>query len=66
MVLVESNQLLLNADKTKLLLFGSSQMLAKVDDFHVSLMGMQLTPSHAVKDLGVFLDSNLTFNESNI
>ena len=24
-------------------------MLAKVDDFHVSLVGKQLTPSHAAK-----------------
>ena len=44
------NQLLLNPDNTKLLLFGNRQILAKVDDFHVSLMGMQLTPSHAAKD----------------
>ena len=45
---------MLNPDKTKLLLFGSCQMLAKVDDFHVSVMGKQLTPSHAAKDRGVF------------
>ena len=45
---------MLNPDKTKLLLFGSRQMLAKVDDFHVSLLGRQLTESHAAKDLGVF------------
>ena len=38
-------------------------MLAKVDDVHVSLTGKQLTPSHAAKDCGVFLDNTLTFNE---
>jgi len=36
-------------------------MLAKVDDFHMSVKGKQLTPSHAAKDRGLFLDSTLTF-----
>ena len=41
------NQRPLNPDKTKLLLFGSGQMLANVDEFHLSLVGKRLmTPSH--------------------
>ena len=41
------NQRPLNPDKTKLLLFGSGQMSANVDEFHVSLVGKRLmTPSH--------------------
>jgi hypothetical protein len=38
-------------------------MLKKVDNFDLSLMGKQLTPSPSAKDLGVILDSHLTFNE---
>lgn len=62
---LETDQLLLNPKllKTKLLLFGSHPMSERVDEFHVSLMGKRLTPSHAAKDLGVFLDSNWTFNK---
>ena len=41
------NQCPLNPDKTKLLLFGSSQMSANVNEFHLSLVGKRLmTPSH--------------------
>ena len=41
------NQRPLNPDKTKLLLFGSGQMSANVDEFHLSLVGKRLmTPSH--------------------
>ena len=41
------NQRPLNPDKTKLLLFGSSQMSANVNEFHLSLVGKRLmTPSH--------------------
>lgn len=54
---LETDQLLLNPKllKTKLLLFGSHPMSEH--------MGKRLTPSHAAKDLGVFLDSNWTFNK---
>ena len=57
------NQLLLNPDKTKLMSFGSRQNIAKVNDFNLSLLGKELVPATTVKDLGVILDSNLTFHE---
>ena len=57
------NGLLLNHDKTKLIIYGSRQMIAKLPEFRLSLLGKELEPSEFVKDLGVILDKNLTFNE---
>ena len=57
------NQLLLNPDKTKLVIFGSRQMTAKISDFRLFLLGKELEPVKAARDLGVTLDSNLTYNE---
>ena len=42
------NQLLLNPDKTKLLVCGSKQMAAKIDNVQLSL-----PPVNAARDLGV-------------
>ena len=58
-----SNKLLLNPDKAKLVLSGSSQMTAKVNYFRLSLLGKELELVKAAKDLGVILDTNLTFKE---
>ena len=60
------NQLLLNPDKTKLVIFGSRQMTAKVSDFRLFLLGKELEPVKAARDLGVTLDSNLTYNEHTV
>ena len=54
------NQLLLNPDKTKLVIFGSRQMTAKVSDFSLFLLETELEPVKAARDLGVTLDFNLT------
>ena len=51
------DQLLLNSDKTKLLVCGSKQMAAKIDNVRLSLLGKQLTPVKAARDLGVILDT---------
>ena len=58
-----TNKLLINPDKTKLILFGTKQLLSKVLDIRVPFLGQQLIPVSSVKDLGITLDSNLTFNE---
>ena len=58
-----NNQLLMNPEKTKLVVFGSRQMTAKDKNFSVSLLGKQLKPVKSARDLGVILDSNLTFNK---
>jgi len=60
------NQLLLNPDKTKLVIFGSRQMTAKVSDFRLFLLGKELEPVNAARDLGVTLGSNLTYNEHTV
>ena len=58
-----NNQLLLNPDKTKLLIFGSRQNTAKVnDDFNLSFFGKNLVPATTAKDFGVIMDPNLTFD----
>ena len=58
-----NNFLLLNAGKSKLMVFGSRQMLSKVQDFGVNLLGEALIPVESAKDLGLTLDKNLTFDE---
>ncbi|CAB4019955.1 Hypothetical predicted protein, partial [Paramuricea clavata] len=56
------NHLLLNASKTKLMVFGSRQMISKVPDFRLSLLGKELIPVQTAKDLGVTFDSSLSFD----
>ena len=55
--------LLLNPDKTKRIVFGSRQLLAKLPDFKISLLGKDLAPASSAKDLGVVLDPQLTFDD---
>ena len=57
------NELLLNPDKTKLVIFGSRQMTAKVSDLRLFLLEKELELVKAARDLGITLDSNLTCNE---
>ena len=57
------NQLLLNPDKTKLLVCGSKQMATKIDNVMLSLIGKQLTPVKAAREIGVILDTSLTFSD---
>ena len=57
-----ANHLLINPDKTKLVLFGTRQLVSKLPDVTVSFLRQQLCPVSSAKDLGVTLDSGLTFN----
>ena len=57
------NRLLLNPDKTKLIVFGSRQMTSKLHEFHLSLLGKDISPVQSARDLDVILDSNLTFDD---
>ena len=50
------DRLLLNPGKTKLIIFGSRQMTSKPHEFHLSLLGKDISPA---RDLGVILDPNL-------
>ena len=58
-----TNKLLVNPSKTKLILFGMRQLLSKIPDVRVPFLGQNLAPVPLVKDLGIILDSNVTFNE---
>ena len=57
------NHLLLNPTKTKLMVFGSRQMLPRLQNFSVSVLGKDIFPIQAAKDLGVTLDPNLSYDE---
>ena len=46
------NRLLLNPDKTKLIVYGSRQRLQNLPVTRLSVLGKELTPVHVVKDLG--------------
>ena len=56
------NQLLLNPDKTKLLVCGSKLGVSKTRDFKLSFLGKQLSPVETARDLGVILDTSFNFD----
>jgi len=58
-----TNKLLLNPDKTKLVVLGSRPLVRKFEGLHLSLLGKELTPAKSAKDLGVILDPNLTYED---
>ena len=52
------NSLLVNPKKTKLLVFGTRQMLQRLPaDFHATLLGKKVTPSPSAWDLGLQVHS---------
>ena len=54
-----ANKLKLNANKTDLNIFGSKSQQEKLNPFFpVNILGESLTPSDAVKNLGVWFDSD--------
>lgn len=58
------NSLLINPGKTKLLVFGTRQMLKKLpNDFHVVLLGKNIFPSSSAQDLGLQVDCTLSYDE---
>ena len=56
------NQSLLNPDKAKLLVCGSKLGVTKTHDSKFSFLREQLAPVEAARDLGVTLDTSLTFD----
>ena len=57
------NHLPVNPSKTVLIIFGSRAMVSKVEDFHLTLLGKEITPATTAKDLEVILDPCLTYND---
>ena len=58
-----SHQLLINPSKTKLIFFGTRQLLSKISDIRVAFLDQELTLVSSVKDLDITLDSYLNFND---
>ncbi|CAB4030631.1 Hypothetical predicted protein [Paramuricea clavata] len=58
-----SNSLLANPEKTKLLLFGTSQILNHVQDFRVTFLEKELRPVSSARDLGMEFDECLSYDE---
>ena len=57
------NSLLMNPDKTKLLVIGVPQLLRQLPDFTITLCGKPISPTPVAKHLGVFLDQCLSYDE---
>ena len=55
------NCLMLNPDKTKLMVFGSRGMSSKLLDFYPP-SGKDIHPAQSVKDLGVISDPTISFD----
>ena len=57
------NKLLINPGKTKFMLFGVSQYLSKITNPRLFFLGKVLSPVSPCKDLGITLDSTMSFND---
>ncbi|XP_072234405.1 uncharacterized protein [Leuresthes tenuis] len=56
------NCLLLNSDKTEVVLFGPERLREKLSSYIVTLDGISLASSSTVRNLGVIFDQNLSFD----
>ena len=56
------NSLLINPEKTKLVVVGSAQLIKKLPHISLSLLGKTILPVSFVKDLGVYIDQYLTYD----
>ena len=61
--IINQNHLLIGPDKTKLLVMGTRQMLQKLPDFYITLLGKEIAPVASARDLGVQVDATLSYNE---
>ena len=58
-----SNDLLINPDKTKFCVFGTRQLLSRSTIPSITFLGKELSVVSTIKDLGIILDSTLSFND---
>ena len=56
------NRLMMNNDKTEVLLIGTKQQLVKVNINHVKVGSANIAPTSHAKNLGVWFDSNLSMS----
>ena len=60
-----TNSLVINPEKPKLLVIGFPQITRSVPFFPVvKLLGKEIKPVPVAKDLGVIIDSSLSYNET--
>ena len=60
---LNSNGLLLNKSKTQFIILGSRQYVSRIpENCQIKLNNIVITPSQKVKNLGVYMDSSLTFS----
>ena len=57
------NSLLLNLDKTKLLVIRGPQLTKTLPTLSVTLMGKNIEPVITAKDLGVYIENSLNYND---
>ena len=60
---MSANYLKINPEKTEITLFGSHQLLSKVQTRHLSIGQEQVSVSDTIKYLGVYLDSGLSLQD---
>ena len=56
------NSLLINPEKTKLVVVGSAQLIKRLPHISLSLLGKTISPVSVAKDLGVYIDQYLTYD----
>ena len=57
-----TNALLINPDKTKLVVVGSAQLIKRLPPISLSLLGKTIPPVPFAKDLGVYIDQYLPYD----
>ena len=57
------NSLLISADKTKIHIIGVPQLLRRVPSVAISILGKEITRVPVARDLGVFIDQYLTYDQ---
>ena len=57
------NSLLINPDKTKVLMIGEPQLLRQLPTVTVKILGKEIIPVTVAKDLGIYIDQSLTYND---
>ena len=56
------DKLLINDEKTEYILIGTQQQLCKLQPINISVGNSKINPSSKVKNLGCWLDSNLSMS----
>ena len=58
-----ANKLKLNDEKTELIMFTTPRMHSRIQDNHIQIANAKIQSAHSARNLGVFLDENMTMAE---